>query len=184
VQLQAVVPTLTKDAVAAHTRAAARGGFTSIVVAPLGAQSAIVDAASLSAAEAALDGSCAIDASLTLLATPEHVAELPALAARVRALYVSYAGEAQVHSARTANVAAYFAHWPEDKLIITDAAGAHLASALLLASLHRRALHVTNVRTRDDLHALFAVAQEMRFLVQRHGTLDILRGRLLSPLFY
>lgn len=154
VQLQAVVPALTKDAVAAYTRAAARGGFTSIVFAPLGAQSAIVDDASLSAAEAALDGSCAIDASLTLLATPEHVDELPALAARVRALYVSYAGEAQVHSARTANVAAYFAHWPADKLIITDAAGAHLASALLLASLHRRALHVTNVRTRDDVQLI------------------------------
>ena len=154
VQLQAVVPALTKDAVAAYTRAAARGGFTSIVFAPLGAQSAIVDDASLSAAEAALDGSCAIDASLTLLATPEHVDELPALAARVRALYVSYAGEAQVHSARTANVAAYFAHWPEDKLIITDAAGAHLASALLLASLHRRALHVTNVRTSDDVQLI------------------------------
>lgn len=154
VQLQAVAPAQAKDAVATYTRAAARGGFTSIVFSPLGAQSAVVDDASLSAAEAALEGSCAIDASLTLLATPEHVDELPALASRVRALYVSYAGEAQVHSARTANVAAYFANWPEDKLIITDAAGAHLASALLLASLHRRALHVTSVRSRDDVQLI------------------------------
>ncbi|KAL2023056.1 hypothetical protein VTK56DRAFT_3966 [Thermocarpiscus australiensis] len=46
--------------------------------------------------------------------------------------------------------------------------------------------HVLSVTqyTRADLHLLFNIAQEMRLGVQRHGVLDILRGRLLCTLFY
>ncbi|RLV91040.1 Protein URA2 [Spathaspora sp. JA1] len=38
--------------------------------------------------------------------------------------------------------------------------------------------------TRSDLHALFAVAQEMRIAVERQGVLDILQGRVLATMFY
>lgn len=38
--------------------------------------------------------------------------------------------------------------------------------------------------TRQDLHILFTVAQEMRLGVQRQGVLDILKGRLLCLIFY
>ncbi|KAG5291411.1 carbamoyl-phosphate synthase [Histoplasma ohiense] len=38
--------------------------------------------------------------------------------------------------------------------------------------------------TRTDLHLLFTVAQEMRIGVQRHGILDILKGRVLTTLFF
>ncbi|KAJ5712449.1 Carbamoyl-phosphate synthase large subunit [Penicillium malachiteum] len=41
-----------------------------------------------------------------------------------------------------------------------------------------------NQFTRSDLHLLFTVAQEMRLGVQRHGVLDILKGRVLATLFY
>lgn len=41
-----------------------------------------------------------------------------------------------------------------------------------------------NQFTRADLHLLFTVAQEMRLGVQRHGVLDILKGRVLCTLFY
>ncbi|RAH73085.1 bifunctional carbamoylphosphate synthetase/aspartate transcarbamylase [Aspergillus aculeatinus CBS 121060] len=46
--------------------------------------------------------------------------------------------------------------------------------------------HVLSVKqfTRADLHLLFTVAQEMRLGVQRQGVLDILKGRLLTTLFY
>ncbi|PYH83149.1 carbamoyl-phosphate synth [Aspergillus uvarum CBS 121591] len=46
--------------------------------------------------------------------------------------------------------------------------------------------HVLSVNqfTRADLHLLFTVAQEMRLGVQRQGVLDILKGRLLTTLFY
>ncbi|MCJ1472383.1 hypothetical protein MMC13_001030 [Lambiella insularis] len=46
--------------------------------------------------------------------------------------------------------------------------------------------HILSVAqfSRQDLHLLFTVAQEMRLGVQRLGVLDILRGRLLCTLFY
>ncbi|KAJ5560768.1 Carbamoyl-phosphate synthase large subunit [Penicillium sp. DV-2018c] len=49
-----------------------------------------------------------------------------------------------------------------------------------------RGKHVLSVNqfSRSDLHLLFTVAQEMRLGVQRHGVLDILKGRVLTTLFY
>ncbi|KAJ4210434.1 Carbamoyl-phosphate synthase [Fusarium falciforme] len=46
--------------------------------------------------------------------------------------------------------------------------------------------HVLSVKSysRADLHLLFTVAQEMRLGVQREGVLNILRGRVLTTLFY
>jgi len=38
--------------------------------------------------------------------------------------------------------------------------------------------------TRSDLHSLFTVAQEMRLSVERQGVLDILKGRVLTTMFY
>lgn len=60
-----------------------------------------------------------------------------------------------------------------------------LQSLLSAASPFKRA-HVLSVKqyTRNDLHLLFTVAQEMRLGVQREGVLNVLRGRLLCTLFY
>jgi carbamoyl-phosphate synthase/aspartate carbamoyltransferase len=46
--------------------------------------------------------------------------------------------------------------------------------------------HILSVNqfTRQDLHMLFTVAQEMRLGVQREGVLSILKGRLLCTMFY
>jgi carbamoyl-phosphate synthase/aspartate carbamoyltransferase len=46
--------------------------------------------------------------------------------------------------------------------------------------------HVLSVKSysRADLHLLFTLAQEMRLGVQREGVLNILRGRVLTTLFY
>jgi carbamoyl-phosphate synthase/aspartate carbamoyltransferase len=46
--------------------------------------------------------------------------------------------------------------------------------------------HVLSVNqfSRQDLHLLFTVAQEMRLGVQREGILSILKGRLLCTMFY
>ncbi|KAK1759343.1 protein pyrABCN [Echria macrotheca] len=60
-----------------------------------------------------------------------------------------------------------------------------LQNLLAAPSPFKRA-HVLSVKqyTRADLHLLFAVAQEMRLGVSRHGVLDVLRGRVLCTLFY
>ncbi|CAH7671111.1 protein pyrABCN [Phakopsora pachyrhizi] len=49
---------------------------------------------------------------------------------------------------------------------------------------HRR--HILSVQqfTRQDLHALFSVAQEMRTQVERSGVLDILKGKVMCSMFY
>ncbi|KAJ2612883.1 Carbamoyl-phosphate synthase [Coemansia sp. RSA 1804] len=46
--------------------------------------------------------------------------------------------------------------------------------------------HVLSVRqfSREDLHLLFAVAQEMRTAVQRHGGVPVLAGRVMASVFY
>jgi carbamoyl-phosphate synthase/aspartate carbamoyltransferase len=51
-------------------------------------------------------------------------------------------------------------------------------------SFHRR--HVLSVKqyTREDLHHIFNLATEMRTQVERNGGLDLLKGRVLSTLFY
>lgn len=49
---------------------------------------------------------------------------------------------------------------------------------------HRR--HILSVKqfSRNDLHGLFSVAQEMRTQVERNGVLDILKGKVLCSIFY
>jgi carbamoyl-phosphate synthase/aspartate carbamoyltransferase len=46
--------------------------------------------------------------------------------------------------------------------------------------------HILSVKqfSRDDLHALFNLASEMRTQVERTGSVDTLRGRVLCTLFY
>ncbi|KAJ8610937.1 hypothetical protein MRB53_038241 [Persea americana] len=56
----------------------------------------------------------------------------------------------------------------------------------LLAHSPFKAQHIISVDqfSKADLHLLFTVAQDMRVAVQRHGVLDILKGRVLCTLFF
>ncbi|ODQ63849.1 carbamoyl-phosphate synth [Nadsonia fulvescens var. elongata DSM 6958] len=46
--------------------------------------------------------------------------------------------------------------------------------------------HILSVKqfTRNELHTIFTLADEMKLRVEREGVLDILKGRLLTTLFY
>jgi carbamoyl-phosphate synthase/aspartate carbamoyltransferase len=46
--------------------------------------------------------------------------------------------------------------------------------------------HILSVKQfgRDDLHTLFSLASEMRTMVERQGSVDTLRGKVLCTLFY
>lgn len=59
-----------------------------------------------------------------------------------------------------------------------------LLELLARSSFKQRHVISVNQFNRQDLHLLFTVAQEMRLGVQRHGILDILKGRLLCTMFY
>ncbi|KAF2129449.1 carbamoyl-phosphate synth [Dothidotthia symphoricarpi CBS 119687] len=56
----------------------------------------------------------------------------------------------------------------------------------LLARSPFKRKHITSVKqfSRADLHLLFTIAQEMRLGAQRHGCLDILKGRVLCTMFF
>ena len=60
----------------------------------------------------------------------------------------------------------------------------HLASLQTHPAFSRR--HILSVKqfNRDDLHILFNLASEMRTQVERTGSVDTLRGRVLCTLFY
>ena len=65
----------------------------------------------------------------------------------------------------------------------------HIALPQLHSLLHNSTFKARNILavrdfSRQDLHLLFTVAQEMRLGVQKSGVLDILRGRVLCNAFY
>lgn len=54
----------------------------------------------------------------------------------------------------------------------------------LESAFHRR--HILSVKqfSRNDLHALFSIAHEMRVMTERNSAIELLRGRVLCTLFY
>jgi carbamoyl-phosphate synthase/aspartate carbamoyltransferase len=137
--------------VAEVTKAALAGGFTTVQILPVGTENkGVEDAASLDVARSnAAKAVC--DYSLAIAATPENASSLTAdLAAAARTLFLP-AQKLSGSSDKVTTVADAFAAWPSNKPIVTDARTTDLASVLLLASLHGRSLHVTNVQTANDL---------------------------------
>ncbi|OCB88490.1 carbamoyl-phosphate synth [Sanghuangporus baumii] len=136
------------------TKASLSGGFTTALLLPYGTLFQITDAASLDIAKASATGSayCNYTFSAAVSATnaqsldDEVQAELKSLFIPFRDLFAERSLSQQV-----AAVASHFASWSTDKPIITDARGSDLASVLLLASLNSRPVHVTDVRSKEDL---------------------------------
>ncbi|KAF9072427.1 hypothetical protein BDP27DRAFT_1391368 [Rhodocollybia butyracea] len=153
VNVAAFIPGLalpnSKDFIEA-TRASIGAGFTTSIVIPQAQDNAIVDRATLEVAKANIQGSAYCNFALSLSATADNVQLFDEeLIAEARALFIPF---------RIANkpiplsaVAAHFSSWPAEKPIITDAKGSDLASLLLLASLHNRTIHVTDVQNADDI---------------------------------
>jgi len=147
VNIGAFVPGLavpgSKDLNAA-TEASISAGFTTTLILPFGDGNNIVDRQTLEQARSNVTAaSC--NFSLSITATATNAASFDdELLAEVKSLFVRASTPLSV-------VAAHFANWPAEKVIVTDAKGSELASALLLASLHGRSVHITDVRTADDL---------------------------------
>ncbi|KDR72948.1 hypothetical protein GALMADRAFT_252306 [Galerina marginata CBS 339.88] len=130
---------------AAATEASLSAGFTAALVLPFGATNNIVDRQTLEQARSNIVGGAHCNYSFSITATASNVGILDEeLIAEVKSLFVSSSTSLSV-------VAAHFSTWPADKIIVTDAKGPDLASILLLASLHSRSVHITDVRTTEDL---------------------------------
>jgi len=132
------------------TRASISAGFTTSLVLPVGLDGAITDATSLEQAHATAVGSARCNYTLSIVGKDSNVQALnEEVRADVKSLYISFHGN--LGSPPISTVASYFASWPQNKIIVTDARSSNLASVLLLASLHNRSVHITDVRNKDDL---------------------------------
>ncbi|CAG8518924.1 15113_t:CDS:10 [Funneliformis mosseae] len=60
----------------------------------------------------------------------------------------------------------------------------NLVSMISHSSFFRKNILTVKDFTRNDLHLLFAVAYEMRTLVERYGSINLLQGRVMFTLFY
>ncbi|GJN91739.1 hypothetical protein Rhopal_004762-T1 [Rhodotorula paludigena] len=132
------------------TKAALAGGFTTVQILPVGDKSSVTDVASL---DAARDNAsfAACDYSLAIAATPDNADSLtPELVGAARTLFLP-AQNLSASADKVSTVAAHFSAWPLNKPIVTDARTTDLASVLLLASLHGRSVHITNVQSENDI---------------------------------
>lgn len=157
VALSTFVPGLNSPAskdFAEVTKGALSSGFTTALVLPFGTGSQIVDIASLAVAHSTASGAAHCNYTLSVVATTLNVQSLDSeFESEVKSIFVPFnkTFSRSPMSQQIATVAAHFAAWPTDKAIITDAKGSDLASVLLLASLHNRSVHVTDVRAKEDL---------------------------------
>ncbi|PRT56514.1 Protein URA2 [Wickerhamiella sorbophila] len=124
-------------------------GFLTNVMLPAAEDSALSSSFTLAAARSTLAKIGITDFLLTLAATESNSQQIGTLSQDAGALYMSF------HSAQplknVSEVSAHFETWNVSKPIVTDGCGANLASVLLLASLYKCAVHVSNVRREEDL---------------------------------
>ncbi|KAJ3572061.1 hypothetical protein NP233_g3336 [Leucocoprinus birnbaumii] len=148
VNISAFVPNLTtansKD-LTEVTKASVAAGFTTAIVLPIGSGNMISDRRTLEQAQMNISNAAHCNYALGVTATAANAQSLDEeIHSQTKALFVPGNTPLSV-------VAAHFAAWPVEKTIITNAKGSDLASILLLASLHNRSVHVTDVQTNDDL---------------------------------
>lgn len=135
---------------AISTQASISSGFTTSIVLPIGQDNMIFDRDTLKEARSNVNARAHCNYSLGFTATPDNIQTLDdELQAEAKFLFVPFG----VGGAPTplAVAASHFSSWPIDKPIVSDAKGSDLASVLLLASLHNRSIHITDVCSKEDL---------------------------------
>ncbi|CAK7198527.1 Carbamoyl-phosphate synthase [Sporothrix eucalyptigena] len=143
----------------AVTKASIASGFSMIRVMPVGVDGAITDVRTLKLAQQnGRRGSAFCDYNLSVTATSSNANQISQVVSEVGSLFIPF-NHLSDNISKVAAVTAHFEAWPTHKPILTDAKTTDLASLLLLASLHNRRIHVTNVTTRDDIR-LIALSKE------------------------
>ncbi|KAI9278096.1 hypothetical protein BY458DRAFT_554103 [Sporodiniella umbellata] len=133
-----------QDEFATMAKAALASGFTT--VAPIVQK--VSDAASLHQLSDHARKAAYTDYLLNVTATAENAAQVGHHASDAAVLYIN---TDHIANEKVGVFDAAFSSWPVSQLVMTDAKGTELASILLLASLHNRVIHVTNVSSQADL---------------------------------
>jgi carbamoyl-phosphate synthase/aspartate carbamoyltransferase len=132
------------------TKASIASGFTMIRVMPLGLDGSITDSETLKIAQVNSKQGASCDFNFSVAATSTNAEQVSQVTGEVGSLFIPF-NHLSDNISKVAAVTAHFDSWPAFKPIITDAKVTDLASMLLLASLHGRNLHVTNVTAKDDI---------------------------------
>ena len=129
------------------TKVSLSGGFSTALVLPFGAgEGAVVSDRTTFDNVRASFSRVYCNFALSITATSSNVTTLDEeLKADAKSLFVP------ADFTDMASLAAHFAAWPSNKLIVTNAKGTSLAPILLLAGLHNRSVHVTDVQRQEDL---------------------------------
>nr|KAJ3422662.1 hypothetical protein HK105_007093 [Polyrhizophydium stewartii] len=130
----------------AVSKAAVAGGFTLACHSPFGSDEFVKDKRTVGIAQRNLVGKSFADYALSLAAAGSNTATLGAVEQDVSSLFVA-AGSAP----SLWEITAHFAAWPAGSLIVVSASQTNLAAVLFLANLNKRAVHITQVASKDDL---------------------------------
>ncbi|KAJ2497009.1 Carbamoyl-phosphate synthase, partial [Coemansia sp. RSA 2052] len=134
------------------TRAAICGGFTMLGVAAHGGDGfAATSDQSVAKVKSAGRGHAHADYVVGVAATEANPSACAALSSDAPILYVSFDRSHAVFVDKYSAVSEHFKAWPQSSAVVTNASGNDLATMLLLASLFARQIHVTDVRTPEDL---------------------------------
>ena len=145
INIGAFIPGLSSEDLITTTAASLSGGFSTVIFSPIGVNVSITDRQSLEQARSSVNGHAHCNYAFTISASAANVGLMDdELEAEVKALFVPASTPLSV-------IANHFSAWSSEKVIMTDAKGSKLAAILLMASLHGRSVHVTDVRTLDDL---------------------------------
>ena len=152
VNIAAFVPNIaeagTKDLVAS-TEASISAGFTTTVFSPVGDGNTINDLRSIEQARSNIVGAAHCNYALGVAASSSGIQSIEdELRTEAKFLFIP---SQNCLSHKVATVAACLSARPSERVIVTDVKGPGLASLLLLASLHNRSIHVTDIQSGDDL---------------------------------
>ncbi|KAI6001789.1 hypothetical protein EDD15DRAFT_2541398 [Pisolithus albus] len=150
VNISAFVPRFIEEEVIQATQGSISSGFTTSLILPNAINEAITDDASLKRMQDATENHAYCNYALSVATTDSS--NLPLTdegKAEVKALFIPF--HDPTIAPQISATAVHFAAWVAEKMIVTDARGSNLASLLLLASLHNRSIHITDVRNKEDL---------------------------------
>ncbi|KAG5636336.1 hypothetical protein H0H81_008387 [Sphagnurus paluster] len=148
VNISTFVPGLTEEDFTIATEASVAAGFTTAMLLPWGERSGIFGRDLLEKAQ--INASASVcDYALSMTASDANTALDYEIYAEVKSLFIpSPLGTSPLP---LSIVSSHFTSWPAEKPIVSDAKGSDLTSILLLAMLHNRTVHITDVGSYDDL---------------------------------
>lgn len=154
VNISAFIPRLSaktgEDSISQASQASIGGGFTTSLILPHGTEEAITDDTSLRVLQGVVENRAYCNYALSAMMTNANASTLSEESrAKIRALFISF--HDCTNPPQISAIAAQFSTCFAQNMIVTDARGSHLASLLLLASLHNCSIHITDVRSKEDL---------------------------------